>query len=56
MSELPDQPPPSRPRAPGKPRRTRFEMPVELHDERVGEVIEAFLDGPPERPRRVART
>jgi len=31
-------------------------MPVELHDERVGEVIEAFLDGPPERPRRVART
>jgi GGDEF domain-containing protein len=56
MSELPDQPTPARRRAPRKLRRTRFEMPVELHDERVGEVIEAFLDGPPERPRRVART
>lgn len=30
-------------------------MPVDHHDERVGEVIEAFLDGPPERPRKVAR-
>jgi GGDEF domain-containing protein len=25
-------------------------LPTEHHDERVGEVIEAFLDGPPERP------
>jgi Diguanylate cyclase, GGDEF domain len=30
-------------------------MPAEHHDERVGEVIEAFLDGPPERARRAAR-
>jgi hypothetical protein len=56
MSELPDQPPPSKRRAPRKPRRPRFVLPAEHHDERVGEVIEAFLDGPPERPRRVAKT
>jgi hypothetical protein len=30
-------------------------MPAEHHDERVGEVIEAFLDGPPERARIVPR-
>jgi hypothetical protein len=30
-------------------------MPAEHQDERVGEVIEAFLDGPPERPRKIAR-
>jgi hypothetical protein len=30
-------------------------MPVEHHDERVGDVIDAFLDGPPERPLNVAR-
>lgn len=30
-------------------------MPADQHDERVGEVIEAFLDGPPERPRKEAR-
>jgi len=29
-------------------------MPADQHDERVGEVIEAFLDGPPERPGREA--
>jgi diguanylate cyclase with GGDEF domain len=54
MSELPDQPPSQR-RAPRNGRRARFAMPAEHHDERVGEVIEAFLDGPPERARRVAR-
>jgi len=54
MSELPDQPPSQR-RAPRNGRRARFVMPAEHHDERVGEVIEAFLDGPPERARRVAR-
>lgn len=30
-------------------------MPLDHHDERVGEVIEAFLDGPPQRARRVPR-
>jgi GGDEF domain-containing protein len=30
-------------------------MPADHHDERVGEVIEAFLDGPPERARREPR-
>ena len=54
MSELPDQPP-TRPRAPRNGRRARFVMPAEHHDERVGEVIEAFLDGPPERARKAAR-
>ena len=31
-------------------------MPAEHHDERVGEVIEAFLDGPPEKAGRAPRT
>ena len=31
-------------------------LPADHHDERVGEVIEAFLDGPPERASRVPRT
>ena len=57
MSELPDQPPPSRRRAPRNGRRARFVLPAEHHDEdeRVGEVIEAFLDGPPERARKPSR-
>jgi hypothetical protein len=55
MAELPDQPIPRR-RAPRKLRRTQIEMPADLHDDRLGEVIEAFLDGPPERERRVPRT
>jgi hypothetical protein len=55
MSELPEEPPPSRRRAPRNGRRPRFVMPADHHDERVGDVIEAFLDGPPERPRKVAR-
>jgi hypothetical protein len=56
MSELPDQPPPVRRRAPKSVRRPRFVMPADHHDdERVGEVIEAFLDGPPVRARRGPR-
>ena len=59
MSELPDQPPASRRRAPRtkSTRRPRFVLPAEHHDEdeRVGEVIEAFLDGPPEHARMAAR-
>jgi hypothetical protein len=51
MSELPDEPLPSGRRAPRNGRRPRFVLPAEQHDERVGEVIEAFLDGPPERAR-----
>lgn len=47
MSELPDEPPPLQRRAPRRAKRPRFVMPTEHHDERVGEVIEAFLDGPP---------
>jgi len=56
MSELPDEPLPSRRRAPRNGGRPRFVLPAEHHDERVGEVIEAFLDGPPERSRRRSRT
>lgn len=65
MSELPDEPPPPRRRAPRTGKRARFVMPTEHHDERVGEVIEAFLDGPPisarpaprpPRPRRTLRS
>ena len=65
MSELVDEPPPARRRAPRTGKRPRFVMPREHHDERVGEVIEAFLDGPPAsarpaprppRPRGVFRT
>jgi hypothetical protein len=56
MSELPDEPLPSRRRAPRSGRRARFVLPADHHDERVGEVIEAFLDGPPERARLAPRT
>jgi hypothetical protein len=65
MSELPDEPPPQRRRAPRTGKRARFVMPTEHQDERVGEVIEAFLDGPPvgarsaprpPRPRRTLRS
>jgi hypothetical protein len=56
MSELPDEPQPPKRRAPRNGRRSRFVLPADHHDERVGEVIEAFLDGPPERARRAPRT
>lgn len=56
MAELPDEPPPARRRAPKTARRAQFVMPTEHHDERVGEVIEAFLDGPPLRARNTPRT
>jgi hypothetical protein len=65
MSELPDEPPPPRRRAPRTGKRPRFVMPTEHHDERVGEVIDAFLEGPPvsarpaprpPRPRRTLRS
>lgn len=55
MSELPDEPPPPRRRAPRTGRRSRFVLPTEHHDERVGEVIEAFLDGPPVSARPAPR-
>ena len=57
MSELPEEPPPVPRRAPRTGRRPRFVLPAEHHDEdeRVGEVIEAFLDGPPEKPRKASR-
>jgi hypothetical protein len=55
MSELPEDTPPPRPRAPRANRRQRFVLPDEQHDQRVGEVIEAFLDGPPPKARRRIR-
>ncbi|HEX2470988.1 MAG TPA: diguanylate cyclase [Candidatus Limnocylindrales bacterium] len=55
MSELPDEPPLARRRTPRTGRRPRFVLPTEHHDERVGEVIEAFLDGPPVAARRAPR-
>jgi hypothetical protein len=55
MSELPDDTPPAPPRAPRGNRRQRFVLPDEQHDDRVGEVIEAFLDGPPPKSRRRVR-
>jgi hypothetical protein len=57
MAELPDDTPPSRRRAPRGGKRLRFVLPDDELDERVGEVIEAFLDGPPEpKGRRRSRT
>jgi len=57
MAELPDDTPPTRRRAPRGGKRQRFVLPDDQHDERVGEVIEAFLDGPPEpKARRRPRT
>jgi len=55
MSELPDETPPVRRRVSRGNRRQRFVMPDDQHDERVGEVIEAFLEGPPTTSRRRAR-
>jgi hypothetical protein len=52
MSELPDETPPGRRRASRGNRRQRFVMPDDQHDERVGEVIESFLEGPPPKGRR----
>jgi hypothetical protein len=56
MAELPDDTPPVRRRTSRANRRTRFVLPTDHHDERVGEVIEAFLDGPPPDARRTRRT
>ena len=55
MSEMPDEPPVTRRRTPRTGRRPRFVMPTEHNDERVGEVIEAFLDGPPVSARPAPR-
>ncbi|HET8785175.1 MAG TPA: hypothetical protein VFM38_06035 [Candidatus Limnocylindrales bacterium] len=55
MSELPDDTPPARRRASRAGRRQRFVLPDDQHDERVGEVIEAFLEGPPPKARRRVR-
>ncbi|HET9084929.1 MAG TPA: hypothetical protein VFN41_11070 [Candidatus Limnocylindrales bacterium] len=56
MSELPDEtPPPARRRTSRGGRRQRFVLPDDQHDERVGEVIEAFLEGPPPKARRRVR-
>jgi hypothetical protein len=55
MSELPDETPPTRRRASRGAKRQRFVLPDDHHDERVGEVIEAFLDGPPPKARRTTR-
>jgi diguanylate cyclase with GGDEF domain len=55
MSELPDDTPPARRRASRGGRRQRFVLPADQHDERVGEVIEAFLEGPPPKARRRVR-
>ena len=56
MSELPDDTPPAaRRRTPRGGKRQRFVLPDDQHDERVGEVIEAFLDGPPPKARRRTR-
>ncbi len=49
MQDPPERPEPSKPRRParaGAPRRTRFALPTDHHDERTSERIEAFLDGP----------
>ena len=55
MSELPDDtPPPTRRRA-SRGRRQRFVLPDDQHDDRVGEIIEAFLEGPPPKARRHVR-
>jgi hypothetical protein len=48
-------PPPRRPTA-RSARRPRFVLPDDHHDERVGEHIEAFLEGPPVRARRHRRS
>jgi hypothetical protein len=56
MSELPDDTPPAAPRrTPRGAKRQRFVLPDDQHDDRVGEVIEAFLDGPPPKARQRAR-
>jgi hypothetical protein len=56
MSELPDEtPPPARRRTSRGGRRQRFVLPDDQHDERVGEVIEAFLEGPPPKARQRGR-
>ena len=55
MSELPDETPPARRSASRGNRRQRFVLPEDQHDERVGEVIEAFLEGPPPKSRRRVR-
>ena len=53
MPETPDdQTLPAKRRAATRPRRPRFALPAEHHDERVSERIEAFLEGPSRARRR----
>ena len=58
MPETPDHPTPPR-RAPAgtsrSNKRTRFVLPADHHDDRIGERIEAFLDGPEPAARRGGR-
>lgn len=55
VSEQPEQPTPPR-RAPARSgKRARFVLPADHVDERAGERIEAFLEGPAARARRPAR-
>ena len=57
MGPVRDEPkePTSPRRAPNRSARARFAMPPEPHDERVGERIEAFLEGPPRARRTRSR-
>lgn len=55
MSDLPEEPLPSRRTSARSSRRPRFVLPADHHDERAGERIEAFLEGPPTRARQVGR-
>ena len=56
VADLPaGSPPPPRPSA-RSARRPRFVLPDDHHDERAGERIEAFLEGPPVRARRTRRS
>ncbi len=52
MSDLPGKPPPTKHTAGRTGRRARFVLPPDDQDERVGEGIEAFLEGPPARQTR----
>ena len=56
VADLPaGSPQPPRPSA-RSARRPRFVLPDDHHDERAGERIEAFLEGPPVRARRTRRS
>jgi hypothetical protein len=56
MPDLPDDSSPDRRPAARSRRRPRFELPADHHDERAGERIEAFLEGPPVRARKTRRS